>query len=81
MTLKTMTEDLMEEHTTCRTRKNGRTGIRIGKRSITKRKQTIHDIMRLSYKYLLGRKFILTETKEILIQRALHTIGSKNHGL
>ena len=81
MTLKTMTEDLMEEHTTCRTRKNSRTGIRIGKRSITKRKQTIHDVMRLGYKHLLGRKFSLTETKEILIQRALHTIGSKNHGL
>ena len=76
VSLQTMTEDFMEEHTTGRTRKDGRTRIRIGDRSRAQCLQSLHEIFGISYHLFLCREFVQIVSQVVEIERAGHSVRS-----
>ena len=83
MTLQAVTENLMEEDTTGRTRHDGRTGIWVGDRCIAKSLQSLHHVLGVSYHLSLAWEVFESIGEIVLVERTVHAIGrhhrSGNH--
>ena len=83
MTLQAVTENLMEEDTTGRTRHDGRTGIWVGDRCVAKSLQSLHHVLGVSYHLSLAWEVFESIGEIVLVERTVHAIGrhhrSGNH--